>query len=160
MENGKSLKEYNNFLNYWLDAKVYQPIFFSFRYRTSFALFGKINMIKSQKGRVFKSISIKYKRTYGLINFAIDEIISVKRENDGTVNQEAITIRVRLEAFRNRKDTAVFYELDEELILKNNEFIVVKIEKDVVNIDEKDDIYWKEQNPNDQIDICHSRTRP
>lgn len=153
-------QEFDEFLNVWIESKVYQPLLFSFRYNTSFVLLGKFKTIKINDDIFLKSVTLKYKRMTGLLNFGIHKIISVKREQNGTITRDALTITIRLKAYQKNSNTEEFFKLDEELLLQDNDIIFVNIIKDIANFDLENDIHWNEETLHDQIDICHSHTRP
>lgn len=128
-----------NFFNLEFNADNLHPMNVSRIHGTTFMITGKVN---TNNDNVLTSIELKYNRLFGIINFALYDIVSVTREKDPKYKIDVVLIQVQLRAFADYKHSKVF-DLTNHRKVKvdpKKDIIHLKIVDKLVDIDEKDDI--------------------
>lgn len=158
------IKPFDNLVDIVLDSDIYQPMRVHFKQRTSFIISGKVNTYKEidingTEKTYIKNIILKYSRITGIINFTISKITSIKEEtitfNGPMLNENAIVIRLELEAFSN-KNNNYKHKLKNKIEIGSDSIIHMSLNKKIKNLDKKDDIF-PDREKQDQIDICFNR---
>lgn len=139
-----------------LNSENFKPFFIGKKYGTVFTVFGKITTKKSNDGNdLLDEIHLKYKRISGLINFSFNTILNIDTtDNDPILIKPTININVQLRAFTKKKKTTSL-KLPYDIPVKVEDFIHLKFDNEIINLDPNDDISGKLKT--DQIDICFNK---
>ncbi|MEM7086345.1 MAG: hypothetical protein AAF489_09195 [Bacteroidota bacterium] len=152
--------EKDDFFVVTFDKDLFQPVLTDKLFGTTYFISGKF-FSKDKKKKYLNEIHLKYKRTFGLINFKIEDI-EVSREYDDEVEKEIIQIKVYFRAFAKTDDKEYFIKkLNSPVKIMKDEFIHVKpmnLPEEIEDFDEEDDITYNYQEPATNDVPCRSST--